>query len=63
MISLEECRKLLGDAAHGLSDAELEHLRQQTYGLADIALRTALARMDKERRDKEPPSPSKEPPG
>ena len=58
MISLEECRKLLGDAAHGLSDAELEHLRQQAYGLADIALRTALAR-----RDKEPPSPLKKPPG
>lgn len=38
MISLEECRKILGDQARGLSDAELEFLRQRLYGLADIAI-------------------------
>ena len=46
MISLEECRKILGDQARRLSDAELDHLRQQLYGLADIALTCALTRRD-----------------
>lgn len=58
MISLEECRKILGDAARDLSDADLEFLRQQLYGLADIALTIALDRIKQERRDKESPSPS-----
>jgi hypothetical protein len=44
MISLEECRKLLGDAGRGLSDAELDHLRQRIYGLADIAVSCFLTR-------------------
>lgn len=58
MISFEECRKLLGDAAHGLSDDELDHLRQRMYALADIALACALAR-----KDKDVDLPSKEPSG
>lgn len=57
MISLEECRKILGDAARGLSDAELDHLRQQLYGLADIAISCYLTR-----REEGVPLP-KEPPG
>jgi len=38
MISLAECRKILGDAARDLTDADLERLRQELYGLADIAV-------------------------
>jgi hypothetical protein len=58
MISLEECRKILGDEACGLSDAELELLRQQAYGFADIVLSLFLAG-----ETQASPSPSKEPPG
>jgi hypothetical protein len=43
MISLSDCRKILGDAGRQLSDAELESLRQTLYGLADIAVETFLA--------------------
>ncbi|MEA2562131.1 MAG: hypothetical protein QOH06_3635 [Acidobacteriota bacterium] len=46
MLSLEECRKILGDEARGLSDADLELLRQQLYGLADIAISCFLTRRD-----------------
>jgi len=46
MLSLEECRKILGDQARGLSDAELDHLRQQLYGVADIAISCFLTRRD-----------------
>ncbi|HVG09769.1 MAG TPA: hypothetical protein VNM67_18865 [Thermoanaerobaculia bacterium] len=38
MISLEECRKILGDQARGLSDAELEVVRQQAHGFARLLL-------------------------
>ena len=38
MISLAECRKILGDAGRGLSDAELDRLRHELYGLADITV-------------------------
>ena len=58
MISLDECRKILGDAARGLSDAELDHLRQQLYGLADIAVTCYLTRGPEGRFP-----PSKEPSG
>jgi hypothetical protein len=58
MISLDECRKILGDAARGLSDAELDHLRQRLYGLADIAVTRYLTE-----REKAASLPSKEPSG
>jgi|GraSoiStandDraft_4_1057263.scaffolds.fasta_scaffold905930_1 hypothetical protein len=44
MISLVECRKILGDAARGLSDADLDRLRQELYGLADITVTCFLAK-------------------
>ena len=56
MISLAECRKILGDAGRGLSDAELERIRQDLYGLADIAVTNFLAR-----RKRTTTPPDKEP--
>lgn len=56
MISLAECRKILGDAGRGLSDAELERLRQELYGIADIAVTNFLAK-----RNRTTPPSDKEP--
>ena len=56
MISLTECRKILGDAARDLSDADLERLRQEVYGLADITVSVFL-----ERRRRKNADPAKEP--
>ena len=36
MITLAKCRELLGDSGRGLSDEDLETLRDQLYGLADV---------------------------
>ncbi len=58
MISLTECRKILGEAGRDLSDAELEHLRQFLYGLADISVKHFLAK-----RNKAAQPPDKEPTG
>jgi hypothetical protein len=59
MISLAECRRILGDAARGLSDAELERLRRELYGLADITVSSFLAtKTDKKHRTT--PLPDKE---
>lgn len=44
MISLGECRKLLADAGHDLSDDDLDRLSQQAYDLADIVLSCYLTR-------------------
>jgi hypothetical protein len=55
MISLAECRKILGDAARELSDTDLERLRQELYGLADIAVTCFLNKGNKTRPPKEPP--------
>jgi hypothetical protein len=43
MISLAECRKILGDAGRDMTDAQLEHLRRELYGLADITVTCFLA--------------------
>ena len=60
MISLAECRRILGEAARGLSDAELERLRRELYGLADITVSSFLAtKTSKKHRT----TPEKEPQG
>ena len=59
MISLAECRRILGDAARGLSDAELERLRRELYGLADITVSSFLAT----KKHRTTPLPEKEPQG
>jgi len=59
VISLAECRKILGDAARDLSDADLERLRQEAYGFAKITLSVALETMRKKNSHpaKEPRTP------
>ena len=58
MISLAECRKILGEAGRDLSDAQLERLRRELYGLADITVTCFLAR-----RSRKVTVPDKEPSG
>lgn len=60
MISLAECRKILGDAGRDLTDAELERLRQELYGLADIAVTCFLTKGDRKTKapDQEPTTPN-----
>jgi len=38
MLSVKECRKLLGRAGAKSSDVEIERLRDQLCGLADVAI-------------------------
>ena len=47
MISLAECRKILGEAGRDLSDAQLERLRQELYGLADITVTSFLTKRNR----------------
>lgn len=39
MLSVQQCRSILGKNC-SLADSEIETLRDQLYGLADIALRS-----------------------
>ena len=57
MISLAECRKILGEAGRDLSDAQLERLRRELYGLADITVTCFL-----KERNRAKAHPAKEPP-
>jgi hypothetical protein len=43
MISVEQCRRILGEGCRA-SDNELERLREQLYALADIATSAYLER-------------------
>ena len=58
MISLAECRKILGEAGRDLSDAQLERLRRELYGLAYITVTCFLAG-----RSRKVTVPDKEPSG
>ena len=58
MISLAECRKILGEAGRDLTDAQLERLRRELYGLADITVTCFLAG-----RSRKVTVPDKEPTG
>jgi hypothetical protein len=58
MISLAECRKILGEAGRDMTDAQLERLRRELYGLADITVTCFLAK-----GGRKAPVPDKEPPG
>ena len=58
MISLSECRRILGEAGREMSDAELERLRQELYGLADITVTCFL-----NQKNRTTPLPTKEPSG
>ena len=52
MLTLEKCREILGDDCPK-SDAELELLRDQLYGLADVAVE-AFVEQRKRRKDARP---------
>ena len=56
MISLAECRKILGEAGRDLTDTEVERLRQELYGLADITVTCFLSKGGRKATipDKEP---------
>ena len=51
MLTLEQCRKVLGTGCK-LSDTELEALRDQLYGLADIAIETFIEKRDRDRMNR-----------
>ncbi len=42
MVSLDRCRRLLGDKANHLSDEEVEELRDRLAALADVTLEQAI---------------------
>ena len=48
-LSISECRRLIG-ADTGLSDAEVESLRDQMYSMADITVTEYVAQAGKRRR-------------
>lgn len=42
MLSIKECRQLLGDESSGLSDREVTELRDQLYAVARLFIETPL---------------------
>jgi hypothetical protein len=38
MLPIERCRQILGSAALSMSDAQVERLRDQLYGIANAAV-------------------------
>ena len=46
MLSRERCRELLGVVGDELTDADLDCLRDQLYGLADVVLSVFIAERD-----------------
>lgn len=53
MLTLDQCRKALGTECK-LSNSELEALRDQLYGLADIAIETFIEQRDRNRMNRRP---------
>ena len=51
MLTLDECRKVLGPECK-LSDSELEVVRGQLYGLADIAIAAFIEQRDRNRMNR-----------
>lgn len=49
MLSINRCRQLLASAGHAMTDAQVERLRDQLYGLADITVSIFLERKDASR--------------
>lgn len=37
-LSIERCRELIGDDASGLTDEQIQRLRRELYGLANIVI-------------------------
>jgi hypothetical protein len=52
MIPLHEIRKLLGSADEGLSDADIEQIREQGYDLADALIGVWRRKKQKEAASK-----------
>lgn len=38
MISMEKCRELIGEKAESMTDDEIARIREDLYGLAELAL-------------------------
>lgn len=51
MLTLEQCRRILGPECK-LGDADLEELRGQLYGLADIAIEAFIEQRDRDRMNR-----------
>ncbi len=43
MLSLPECKQLLGDEAENMTDGEVERLRDDLYSVADVLVDVCLS--------------------
>jgi hypothetical protein len=50
MINLDELRKALGDEAQHYNDGQLEELRRQIYGMAELLLEIYIAKHKRRHR-------------